>query len=68
MTQTLHQAGVADTVLSKLPAPLRALATCSTDPQDLIQLAELSCGIEKIRWVSLWSTTDSKQGRIRPVA
>jgi hypothetical protein len=48
LTQTLQEAGVASTLFSKLPsAVLLALATCSTDPRDLIQLAELSCKIEK---------------------
>ena len=48
LTTTLQQEGVAATLFSKLPSPvLLALATCSTDPHDLIQLAELSCRIEK---------------------
>jgi hypothetical protein len=70
LTQTLHQAGVAETILSKLPGPLLlALATCSTDPQDLVQLAELSCGIEKDQMgVPLGlHYRRNKQGRIRPV-
>lgn len=70
LTQTLKQAGVSAALFRQLPSPvLLALATCSTDPQDLIQLAELSCEIEK--------NTDGvpvglqyrkkKDGRIRPV-
>ena len=48
LTRTLKQAGVSSSLFSNLPAPmLLALATCSTDPRDLITLAELSCRIEK---------------------
>jgi len=71
LTQTLKQAGVVSASLfSQLPSTLLlALATCSTDPQDLIQLAELSCHIEKdaaglpvgLRY------RKKKNGRIRPV-
>ncbi len=44
----LQQAGISLSLLSKLPsAVLLALATCSTDPQDLIALAELSCQMER---------------------
>ncbi len=44
----LQQAGISSSLISKLPsAVLLALATCSTDPQDLIALAELSCQIER---------------------
>lgn len=35
-----------ETIFSKLPAPLHlALATCSTDSKDLIQLAHISCDL-----------------------
>lgn len=70
LTQTLKEAGVSASLFSQLPsALLLALATCSTDPQDLIQLAELSCHIEKdaaglpvgLRY------RKKKNGRIRPV-
>jgi len=70
LTQTLKQVGVSTALFSQLPsAVLLALATCSTDPQDLIQLAELSCHIEKdadgvpvgLRY------RKKKNGRIRPV-
>jgi len=47
LSATLSGAGT-DTLFEKLPAPLLlALATCSTDPRDLIKLAELSCEIIK---------------------
>lgn len=46
MSSTLEQAGAEPTLFTKLPQPLLlALATCSTDPQDLVKLAELSCEI-----------------------
>lgn len=70
LTQTLKEAGVSASLFSQLPpAVLLALATCSTDPQDLIQLAELSCHIEKdsggvpvgLRY------RKKKNARIRPV-
>ncbi len=70
LTQTLQEAGVSSTLFSKLPsAVLLALATCSTDPLDLIQLAELSCQIEKDAVgtpVGLLYRR-KKNGRIRPV-
>ena len=48
LTRILKQAGVSSSLFSNLPSPvLLALATCSTDPRDLIALAELSCQIEK---------------------
>ena len=44
----LHEHGIDSTLLSCMPEPVQlALATCSTDPADLMQLAELSCCIEK---------------------
>jgi hypothetical protein len=70
MSETLGKAGVAVSLISQLSAPLLlALATCSTDPRDLVQLAELSCEIEKdeagvplgLRY------RKKKHGRIRPV-
>ena len=70
LTQTLQEAGVSSTLFGKLPAAvLLALATCSTDPRDLIQLAELSCQIEKDAAglpVGLLYKR-KKNGRIRPV-
>ncbi|MCX5871582.1 MAG: hypothetical protein NTY00_13355 [Deltaproteobacteria bacterium] len=70
LTRTLQEAGVSSTLFSKLPAAvLLALATCSTDPQDLVQLAELSCQIEKdangVPVGLLYRR--KKNGRIRPV-
>lgn len=48
LTKTLNQNGVEETLLEKLPLPLLfALATCSTDPADLVKLAELSSEIVK---------------------
>lgn len=70
LTQALKQAGASTALFARLPWPLLlALATCSTDPQDLIRLAELSCDIEKdasgapigLRY------RRKKSGRIRPV-
>ncbi len=70
LTHTLKEAGVSMALFHQLPsAVLFALATCSTDPQDLIQLAELSCHIEKDRDgvpVGL-QYRKKKDGRIRPV-
>jgi hypothetical protein len=70
LTQSLKQAGVSMSLFSQLPsAVLLALATCSTDPQDLVQLAELSCQIEKDADgvpVGL-QYRQKKHGRIRPV-
>ena len=70
LTQTLQEAGVSSTLFGKLPsAVLLALATCSTDPRDLIQLAEHSCRIEKDTAglpVGLIYKR-KKNGRIRPV-
>lgn len=70
MTNALKEAGGAASLFPHLPSPvLLALATCSTDAQDLVHLAELSCEIEKdaagvpvgLRY------RKGKNGRIRPV-
>ncbi len=46
LTATLKKEGIDKNLLVKLPSPLQlALATCSTDPEDLKILAELSCEI-----------------------
>ncbi|MBU1567650.1 MAG: hypothetical protein KJ630_18745 [Proteobacteria bacterium] len=46
LTATLTIAGIDSSLFGQLPEPiLLALATCSTDPQDLVALAELSCEI-----------------------
>jgi len=70
MSDTLKNAGVATSFFSQLPsAVLLSLATCSTDPQDLIQLAEMSCVIEKDEAglpLGL-EYRKKKNGRIRPV-
>ncbi len=48
LTRTLAAAGTDAGLIEHLPEPLLlALATTSTDPQDLIRLAEMSCGLEK---------------------
>ncbi len=48
LTQTLKKCSTKDTLFEHLPPPLLlALATCSTDPEDLVKLAELSSEIEK---------------------
>jgi len=47
-SRLLQKEGIESTLLEKLPASLQlALATTSTDPTDLIQLAEISCDFEK---------------------
>ncbi len=69
LTETLKDAGAQASLFSKLPAALLlALATCSTDPQDLVQLAELSCQIEKdTSGVPIGlQYRRSKHGKIRP--
>ncbi len=70
LTQTLKGAGVQSTLFSQLPtALLLSLATCSTDPLDLVQLAELSCQMEKDPTgapVGL-AYRRTKHGRVRPI-
>lgn len=47
MSETLSTSGVSSDFLKSMPEPvLLALATCSTDPKDLISLAEIACAIE----------------------
>lgn len=47
MCRTLADAGVELDLFASMPEPvLLALATCSTDPEDLTRLAHLSCVIE----------------------
>ena len=46
LSATLAEAGVDTGLIARLPRPLRlALATTSTDPDDLIALARLSCAL-----------------------
>lgn len=46
LSNLLDQENINRSFLDKLPAPLHlALATCSSDPEDLIRLAHLSCDI-----------------------
>ncbi len=48
LSKVLQRNGVDQALFTDLPTPvLLALATCSTDPQDLQKLAELSCAIIK---------------------
>jgi hypothetical protein len=48
LTATLKESGFSQELISKLPAPLQlALATSSTDAEDLVWLAELSCEITR---------------------
>jgi hypothetical protein len=48
LTETLLNNKIDQTLFDHLPEPvLLALATCSTDPQDLQKLAEMSCAIIK---------------------
>lgn len=50
LTATLKIAGIDKALFGLLPEPiLLALATCSTDPQDLVTLAELSCEMVRER-------------------
>ena len=72
LSTTLQENGVDRSLFEKLPEPLLlALATCSTDPADLMQLAELSCELIKDKDqpgapVGLRYRKDEKGG-IRPV-
>ncbi|HIP37965.1 MAG TPA: hypothetical protein EYG88_00990 [Desulfocapsa sulfexigens] len=48
LRQLLQEEQISENLIGKLPSPLLlSLATTSTDPADLIQLAELSCRVEK---------------------
>ena len=70
LTETLNEVGEKATLFSLLPsALLLALATCSTDPQDLIRLAELCCHIEKDPTGAPLGLNyrRTKHGRIRPI-
>ncbi len=54
LSRLLSSSDIDDSIISRLPRPLQlGLATTSTDPEDLIKLAHLSC---------LFTTTDS--GRV----
>ena len=47
LSATCRTAGTGPELIDRLPAPLRlALATTSTDPEDLVRLARLSCDLE----------------------
>ncbi|WP_136806846.1 hypothetical protein [Desulfosediminicola flagellatus] len=69
-SELLQKSGSEMSLLQQLPEPMQlALATCSTDPKDLIQLAEISCKIEKddegrVTGLGYRKNTD---GSIRPV-
>jgi hypothetical protein len=67
---TLEQRGIAAELMGEMPQPvLLALATCSTDPRDLVCLAELSCHIEKdAAGVPVGLVYKRKKdGRVRPL-
>jgi hypothetical protein len=69
LTDILNNTGSAQNLFERLPEPLLlALATCSTDPVDLMRLAELSCEIlkEQGRPTGLRYQKD-QAGGIRPV-
>lgn len=69
LTTVLQRNNIDQALLTDLPQPvLLALATCSTDPRDLQQLAELSCAIIKDGRTPTglrYSQTDS--GSYRPI-
>lgn len=69
LTDVLKNTGNEQNLFDHLPEPLLlALATCSTDPDDLIRLAEISCEIikEHDRPMGLRYQKD-QAGRTRPV-
>jgi hypothetical protein len=69
LTAVLQKTGTDRGLLRQLPEPLLlALATCSTDPEDLIALAELSCHLvwERNQPVGLLYRRDGS-GRTQPV-
>ncbi|MFH0783846.1 MAG: hypothetical protein V2B20_18085 [Pseudomonadota bacterium] len=69
LTALLRIAGIDRTLFAQFPEPIQlALATCSTDPFDLIALAELSCEFVKDREqpTGLRFREDAS-GRLRPV-
>lgn len=69
LTATLKNAGIDRGLFSQLPDPLLlALATCSTDPQDLVILAELSCEIVREREQPIGLRfRENAAGSLRPV-
>ena len=69
LTAILKIAGIDKAMFAQLPEPiLLALATCSTDPQDLVSLAELSCEIvgDREQPIGLRFREDGA-GNLRPV-
>lgn len=69
-SELLREEQIPATLFGKLPVPLLlTLATTSTDPDDLIHLAESCCRIEKDETGSPEGLSYKKdhQGRIRPV-
>ncbi len=72
LAKSLKKSGVDQNLLAELPEPLLlALATCSTDPADLVQLAELSCEMiksEEMQGAALGLRyKKDKRGGLRPV-
>jgi hypothetical protein len=69
LTEALKVAGIDQDFFRQLPDPLHlALATCSTDPEDLVALAEISCEIlyDQDQPAGLRYRQDAT-GRLRPV-
>ena len=70
LTRIIKKCNAEDTLFDHLPPPLLlALATCSTDPEDLVKLAELSADFEKNSTgvpIGLRYETDSGNN-VRPV-
>ncbi len=68
LSKTLQQNNVDESLIERLPAPLLlALATSSTDPQDLQKLAELSCEIIKNGDTPTGIRYREISGKLRPV-
>ncbi|NOR25093.1 MAG: hypothetical protein GQ542_12020 [Desulforhopalus sp.] len=69
LSETLQQNSIEEALIERLPAPLLlALATSSTDPQDLEKLAELSCEIIKDAYTPTGLRyRQDKYGGLKPV-
>ncbi|MBC8209163.1 MAG: hypothetical protein H8E79_08375 [Desulfobulbaceae bacterium] len=67
-SQLITNEALPDNLIAKLPAALQlTLATCSTDPHDLVQLAELSCDFikDQNQMPTGLRYEHDKQGRLR---
>ena len=69
LSEVLQQNNIDDRLFDKLPSPvLLSLATCSTDPQDLKKLAEISCAIIKDSGTPTGLRyKQDRTGRLKPV-